>query len=127
MRFRNVVVTRIPDDEDAFASTKPLPSPSDGALELPKERFVMPVVKRQMRPRYPKDMLSQKIEGVVLVEVVISSRGIVEVARVKKNASPDFDAAAVAAAKQWLFAPATLDGEPVPMIATIELTFTIGK
>jgi TonB family protein len=37
------------------------------------------------------------------------------------------DQEAVAAAKQWRFTPATLHGQPVATLVTIELTFTVGK
>jgi TonB family protein len=35
------------------------------------------------------------------------------------------DGEAIKAAKQWRFAPGTRMGEPVPVLITIELTFTL--
>jgi TonB family protein len=37
------------------------------------------------------------------------------------------DEEAIKAAKQWKFAPGTRNGEPVPVMVSIELTFTLGK
>ena len=35
------------------------------------------------------------------------------------------DQAAVRAANQWVFRPATMDGQPVALAVTIELVFTL--
>ena len=42
-----------------------------------------------------------------------------------RAAAPDFDAAAVAAAKQFVFEPAEIDGQPAPVKITYRYDFTI--
>jgi len=43
------------------------------------------------------------------------------------DANYGLDQEAIKAAKQWVFAPGTRSGEPVPVMVSIELTFVIGK
>lgn len=50
--------------------------------------------------------------GSVVLAVTIRADGTVEDAVVQTSASPDFDAAAVAAVKQFVFTPAEIDGKP---------------
>jgi TonB family protein len=38
---------------------------------------------------------------------------------------PELDAAAVAAFREWSFNPATRDGQPVPVVVTVEMTFRL--
>ena len=47
--------------------------------------------------------------------------------QVVRSLDPTFglDQEAIKAARQWRFAPGTRLGEPVPVLVTIELTFTL--
>jgi TonB family protein len=64
------------------------------------------------------------VQGAVALDLTIDPRGKVSDARVVRSI-PLLDAAAVAAARQWEFAPTLIDGKAVPIIATIELTFRL--
>ena len=65
------------------------------------------------------------VQGTVEVEIVIMPDGTVGRARVLQGIDPGLDNAALKAAQKWLFEPATLDGQPVPVIATLRLSFRI--
>jgi outer membrane biosynthesis protein TonB len=43
------------------------------------------------------------------------------------RAAPGLGDQAVKAAKAWQFLPGTRNGEPVPVLVSIEMTFTLGK
>jgi protein TonB len=43
------------------------------------------------------------------------------------DAEYGLDQEAIAAAKKWKFKPGTRQGKPVPVLVTIELTFTLRK
>jgi protein TonB len=60
--------------------------------------------------------------GQVLVEVSIDEDGEIQRLRAMKSAAP-FDEAALAAAKQWKFRPASRHGRPVPSFAYIVFAF----
>ena len=68
-----------------------------------------------------------KVQGTVLLECVVLPDGSVGRVDVVKSLDPTFglDAEAVKAAKQWRLIPGTRFGEPVSVLVTIELTFTL--
>jgi hypothetical protein len=51
--------------------------------------------------------------GQGVVEVVVDETGIVETATLRQPVNPQYDAVVLAAAKTWLYKPASLDGTPV--------------
>jgi protein TonB len=79
---------------------------------------------KQVKPIYPQDAFVKKVEGTVLVEILIDSTGRVAQARVMQSI-PALDAAALQAAYQWVFAPAMRRGRPVAIHANLPITFRI--
>jgi TonB family protein len=75
---------------------------------------------------YPPDKHDAGITASVELSIEIGADGQVgEVSVVKNAPTPDFDAAAVAAVKQFVFEPAEIDGEPAPVKITYRYEFTI--
>src|SRR5450631_4058244 len=74
---------------------------------------------------YPKDKHDAHVTGSVLLSIEIGDDGKVGEVEVVKGAAPDFDAAAVAAAKQFIFEPAEIDHQPAPVKITYRYDFTI--
>ena len=68
-----------------------------------------------------------KVQGVVLLEALVLMNGSVGDIRIVRSLDPVFglDQQAIRAVKQWRFAPGTRRGQPIPMLVTIELTFTL--
>jgi protein TonB len=83
-----------------------------------------PRVIKQTRPQYPAEAFVKKIEGTVLVEILIDSQGRVTRARVIQSV-PLLDAAALQCVYQWVFQPAVKHGRPVPTIAHAPVHFRI--
>jgi len=70
--------------------------------------------------------MDRKVEGSVFLEVVVKADGTVDdKVRVTKSLDPDLDQQAIKAAKQWTFKPGTIDGKPVPVSVSLELTFSL--
>jgi protein TonB len=76
------------------------------------------------RPQYPQEAFVKKIEGTVVVEILIDSTGRVVRARVIQSV-PLLDAAALQTVYQWIFEPAIKRGRPVPTIAHAPVAFRI--
>jgi len=74
---------------------------------------------------YPKDKHDAHVTGSVLLSIEIGDDGKVGEVEVIKGAAPDFDAAAVTAAKQFVFEAAEIDGQPAPVKITYRYDFTI--
>jgi protein TonB len=79
---------------------------------------------KQTRPQYPAEAFVKKIEGTVLVEILIDTQGRVVRARVIQSV-PLLDAAALQCVYQWVFQPAVKHGRPVPTIAHAPVHFRI--
>jgi protein TonB len=80
-----------------------------------------------VKPDYTADAMRAKMQGVVLLECVVRPDGTVGDLRIVKSLDKTFglDEQAIKAAKQWRFSPGRRLGEPVPVLVTIELTFTL--
>ena len=86
-----------------------------------------PVLITQVKPQYTADAMRAKVQGLVMVECVVMPDGTVGDARIVRSLDPRFglDQEAITAAKKWRFKPGLLNGTPVPVIVTIELSFTL--
>jgi protein TonB len=76
------------------------------------------------KPQYPQEAFIKKIEGTVIVEILIDSTGKVIRARVIQSV-PMLDAAAIRTVYEWVFSPAMKHGRPVPTIANAPVAFRI--
>jgi TonB family protein len=74
-------------------------------------------------PQYPPDARAAGIKGAVLADVVIDERGRVTEARIVRSI-PLLDDAALAAVRNWQFAPTLVNGAPVPIRMTVTVNFT---
>jgi protein TonB len=79
---------------------------------------------KSARPQYPQEAFIKKIEGTVVVEILIDSQGRVARAKVIQSV-PLLDAAAVQCVYQWVFVPAVKHGRPVATIAHAPVNFRI--
>jgi protein TonB len=79
---------------------------------------------KHVAPEYPDLARQARVTGMVIVEAVIGEDGRVRDISVLRSI-PMLDEAAVAAVKQWVYAPTLLNGIPVPVIMTITLRFSL--
>jgi TonB family protein len=77
----------------------------------------------QPSPEYGKKSLKAKLEGSVLLDVVVTAEGTTRDVAVKKGLSPDLDQKAVEAVSKWKFAPAMKDGQPVAVRLVVMVDF----
>lgn len=98
-----------------------------GGAYRPGNGVENPRLVREVKPAYTADAMRAKIQGAVWLECVVLPDGTVGEVRVIRSLDSTFglDQEAVKAAKQWRFQPGTRFGEPVPVLITIELTFTL--
>ena len=98
-----------------------------GGVYRPGNGVTLPRVLHEERPQYTSDAMRAKVQGTVLLECVVRPDGSVGDVQVIRSLDPTFglDQQAVVAARKWRFAPGTRLGEAVPVLITIELTFTL--
>jgi TonB family protein len=86
----------------------------------------VPRVITKVTPRYTGEALRKMIEGTVVLEAVVTKDGCVSQIRVVRSLDPGgLDEEAIAAAAQWRFEPGRLGGEPVDVLVTILLDFSL--
>lgn len=93
------------------------PQTNDGNWTSPKAT-VSP------RPQYPEAALASKVQGTVLVEILVGEEGEVAHAEVRQSI-PALDAAALAAVRRWTFQPARVDGVTRAAVAQVPVAFRI--
>jgi protein TonB len=81
---------------------------------------------RHVAPVYPAIAQAAGVQGTVILETVIGEDGRVRNLRVLRPV-PLLDEAAVNAVRQWQFTPTLLNGEPVPVVMTVTVTFTLQR
>jgi TonB family protein len=98
-----------------------------GGVYRPGNGVVLPIVLQDKKPAYTAEAMRAKVQGTVLLEAVVLPDGSVGTVEIVRSLDSTFglDQEAVKAAKQWRFRPGTRFGEPVAVLVTIELTFTL--
>lgn len=98
-----------------------------GGVYRPGNGVQLPSPLKEVKPAYTAEAMRAKVQGTVLLECVVLPDGSVGNVQVVKSLDPTFglDQEAIKAAKQWRFRPGTRMGEPVAVLVTIELTFTL--
>lgn len=105
-----------------------------------------PKLIRQVRPVYPPEAKAEKVQGLILIDLVIGKDGAIKEAQVVASApTPErlkelepkkgtpaategdrrLAEAALAAVKQWQYAPILKDGRPVEFKATVTVNFKL--
>jgi len=97
----------------AYASDTPL-------LVKPKER-------RFVEPKYTAEAMRAKIQGTVVIEVVIGVDGTVTKARIAESLDQvhGLDDNALAAVKLWTFEPGAFGGQNVPVYTRLDVLFRL--
>jgi len=123
-----------PPDENLIAFGQGLPEIADppppppetprapvrpgGNIEQPKKIVNVP-------PVYPPLARAARVQGIVILEAVIGEDGGVRDVRILRPVNPLLDAAAADAVRQWRFTPTLLNGQPVPVVMSVTVAFTL--
>jgi TonB family protein len=101
------------------------PSLVDGQAPVRVGGNIKPPTKvRDVRPVYPPVAQQSRVQGVVILEILVDTSGQVSDARVLRSI-PLLDEAAQEAVRQWEFTPTLLNGAAVPVIMTVTVNFTL--
>lgn len=108
------------------------PPPPPPAPERPPEPVRLhagidaPRKVKNVTPVYPALARSAGAQGVVIIEAVIDAQGDVVSTKVLRSV-PLLDQAAMDAVRQWSYTPARLNGQPVPVVVTVTVNFTLER
>ncbi len=84
-----------------------------------------PVPTYKPQPPYSEEARRDKLEGTVLLGVVVDAQGNVSDVRVLKPLGKGLDEKAIGTVRTWKFRPGMRDGVPVPVRVAIEVAFKL--
>jgi TonB family protein len=85
-----------------------------------------PALIRQTLPHYTDEAIKAKIQGVVVLQAVIRKNGSVDQPKIVRSLGYGLDQEAIRVVmSEWKFRPGSLNGRPVDVYATIEISFTL--
>jgi TonB family protein len=82
-----------------------------------------PVPLTKVDPKYPPALISERVEGEVVLYAVIRSDGNVDSIQLVRGIDEQLDANAMHALSLWKFRPASRRGEPVELEAIVHIPF----
>ena len=107
------------------------PQPAMSAAATPQKIRVGGMVQAiklisKVNPDYPADAQAEGVEGTVLLRAIVSKEGgLLSIKSVSNGVDPRLVSAAMAAVPLWRYRPALLNGQPVEVITTIDVTFRL--
>ncbi|MFH2005419.1 MAG: TonB-dependent receptor [bacterium] len=109
------------------AQPQPQPQPKSQPQSQPRHRprVRYPKLLKFVPAPYPEKARRSGLEGVVRMHVTVDSSGAVAGVVVVQSVSPELDAAAVGAVRQFRYRPASVDGKPVSVKITVAYPFRL--
>jgi protein TonB len=86
-----------------------------------------PIPLRRPPPAYTAEAMRARLQGTVVLNCVVTPEGVCTNIRIARSLDMTFglDDQAIASAREWRFRPGMRMGEPVPVLVTLEIGFTI--
>jgi TonB family protein len=91
----------------------------------PQDGIVPPVPLARSEPSYDDIARKARVQGTTVLTVVVNKQGTPEHIEVAKPIGVGLDDAAVETVSNWRFQPATLRGQPVAVIVSVEVAFRL--
>jgi TonB family protein len=117
-----------PLPESPLTSSPANPRRQDLGLEIHRMSEPGMIAAKQIYSPEPEFSEKARIEaqqGNVDIDLVVGADGLPRNLQIACSSAPDLNDNAIAAVKQWKFAPATKDGTPVPVEIVVEVSFKL--
>jgi protein TonB len=105
----------------ALALAAFLPAQKSDEVYTAGNGVTSPRIVHQVAPEHPPQDF--RVSGIVLIGLVVNSKGEPEDVHVVRSLEKAVDQCAVDAVKQWRFEPGTKDGKPVAVKISVEIRF----
>ena len=96
-----------------------------GGVYQPGAGIDPPTLVSEVRPIYTDEARRQRIQGDVILEIVVRSDGSVGSIRVRRSLGGGLDQRAIDAVRQWRFKPARRHGTPVDVAVEVAVEFKL--
>ncbi len=128
---RRAVEKQFRDGGGRVMSASPAPPPGAASVNAAFANAVRvggnvraPQKIKDVKPVMPELAVQARVQGVVIIEIVIDESGHVADARILRSI-PLLDQAALDAVRQWQFTPTVPVDKPVPVIMTVTVQFSL--
>lgn len=85
--------------------------------------LVNPVPLYKPEPDYADDARRAKLQGTVLLEVVVDQNGLPQIRKVLQSLGMGLDEQAIKTVSTWRFKAGRMDGKPVPVLINVSIAF----
>jgi protein TonB len=105
----------------------PLPPPPPAPPPAPVRiggAIKQPALLSRVGPMYPPVAVNARVEGVVILELIVDREGCVENVKILRSI-PLLDMAAMDAVRQWRYAPLVVNGHPARFLVTVTVSFNL--
>ena len=107
-----------------LAICSPARAQGDPQIYKPGNGVTAPKLLKEVKAEYPPEAMKAGIAGIVKMECVVQTDGTPSDIRVVAPLDSTVDAAAIQALKGWKFSPGQKDGQAVPVLVQVEMSFT---
>ena len=110
------------------AASQPEIGPNGEPIYTPLKNGVsVPRVTYQTEPEFSEQARREKLQGIVVLTLVVSDDGVPTDMKVTRPLGKGLDEKAIEAVKQWRFKPGVKDGNPVAVRIAVEISFNLMK
>ncbi|HKO18920.1 MAG TPA: TonB family protein [Acidobacteriaceae bacterium] len=102
----------------------PSPSPQSSLTPTPSNRS-MPRVIYKVNPEYTAEARAAKVQGPVVLNVLVNDEGLPENVHVVRSLDLGLDQKAIEAVNQYRFMPAIREGHPIAVPVNVEVQFRL--
>ena len=110
--------TAFPQTNSSQPGTETVYDPGKNGVTIPKAIY-------QPNPEYTDRARRKKINGSVVLSMIVTPEGTVRDPKVTTSLDKELDQQAIACVKKWKFQPATKDGNPVAVHVNVEVDFRL--
>jgi TonB family protein len=101
------------------------PGFGDPVFVAGRSGLVNPVVLYKPEPDYSDDARKAKLQGTVLLEVVVDANGQPQIRKVLQPLGMGLDEQAIKTVSTWRFKAGRMDGKPVPVLINVSVSFRL--
>jgi TonB family protein len=120
-----------PVPEDQASATFPAGAQVTGMLEGNRPVYgrlagiVPPKPVHMEAPTFTQSAREKRLQGTAVVSVVVNEKGLPEILEVTKDPGEGLDIQSLLTVAEWRFRPATLNGQPVAVQISVEVSFRL--
>ncbi len=101
------------------------PTPANEPVYDQGNGVTQPRVTKSVTVGYSTEAMRRKLSGAIKLRCIVSSDGTTRDVELVSGLEQQMDENAVVALKQWQFEPGLLEGKPVAVRITVDMTFTM--